>query len=195
MFFLRKKYRPKFICVTPPAVEPVTLTEVKEFLRIDNTDEDTLLSSLIVAARNYAEDYQNRPLITQTWQLWLDDFPPHDCMPIRLKAGLQSVTSIKYYPDGGVETAFDSSYYIVDTSDYVGKIVLNEDYQWPSDNLRAANGVCVEFICGYGLAVAVPEMTKTAIKIWIDYHHENREGNDLPKAVNILLGLNRVSTL
>ena len=190
-----KKLNPKFVLKTAPAVEPVTLIEVKAFLRIDGTDEDTLLSSLIIAARNYAEDYQGRPLITQTWQLWLDDFPPHDCMPIRLKAGLQSVASVKYYPDGGIETIFGSSNYIVDITDYVGKIVLNEDYQWPSEDLRSVNGVCIEFVCGYGLAVVVPEMTKTAMKIWIAHSYENREGSDLPKAVNILLGLNRVSTL
>jgi len=192
---MRKKLNPKFVLKTAPTVEPITLTEVKDFLRITGTVEDDVLNSLIAAARNYAEDYQNRPLITQTWELWLDDFPPHDCIPIRLKAGLQSVTSVKYYPDGGVETTFASSNYIVDFTDYVGKIVLNDDYQWPSDDLQAANGVCIEFVCGYGLAAAVPEMTKTAMKIWISYHYENREGIDLPKAVNILLGLNRVNTL
>jgi uncharacterized phiE125 gp8 family phage protein len=201
----RKKLNPKFVLKTAPTVEPITLTEVKDFLRIIGEDEDDVLNSLIVAARNYAEDYQNRPLITQTWELWLDDFPLHDCMPIRLKAGLQSVTSVKYYPDGGVETTFASSNYIVDSADYVGKIVLNEDYQWPSEDLRAANGVCVEFICGYPIkdlglitedpAGNVPEMTKTALKIWVAYNFENRDGSDLPKAVNILLGLNRVSTL
>lgn len=200
-----KKLNPKFVLKTAPTVEPVTLTEIKDFLRIDHDDEDTLLSSLIVAARNYAEDYQNRPLITQTWHLWLEDFPPHDCMPIRLKANLQSVTSVKYYPDGGSETVFASASYIADVADYVGKIVLNDDYQWPSEDLQAANGVCIEFVCGYpikdvGLASEdyagnVPEMTKTALKLWIAHHFENREGSELPKAVNILLGLNRVSTL
>jgi len=200
-----KKPNSKFVLKTAPTVEPITLTETKSFLRVTSSAEDADITALITAARNYAEDYQNRPLVTQTWELWLDDFPPHDCMPIRLKAGLQSVTSVKYYPDGGVETTFTSSNYIVDTADYVGKIVLNEDYQWPSEDLRAANGVYVEFICGYPIkdvglitedpAGNVPEMTKTAMKIWISYHYENREGIDLPKAVNILLGLNRVSTL
>jgi uncharacterized phiE125 gp8 family phage protein len=201
----RKKLNPKFVLKTAPTVEPITLAEMKSFLRGPSSVEDADVTALITAARNYAEDYQNRPLITQTWELWLDDFPLHDCMPIRLKAGLQSVTSVKYYPDGGVETTFASSNYIVDSADYVGKIVLNEDYQWPSEDLRAANGVCVEFICGYPIkdlglitedpAGNVPEMTKTALKIWVAYNFENRDGSDLPKAVNILLGLNRVSTL
>jgi uncharacterized phiE125 gp8 family phage protein len=200
-----KKLNPKFVLKTAPTVEPITLTEVKDFLRITGTAEDDVLNSLIVAARNYAEYYQNRPLITQTWELWLDDFPPHDCIPIRLKAGLQSVTSVKYYPDGGSETVFTATNYIVDTTDYVGKIVLNEDCYYPSANLRSVNGVYVEFVCGYPIkdiglvtedpAGNVPEMTKTALKIWVAYNFENRDGSDLPKAVNILLGLNRVSTL
>jgi uncharacterized phiE125 gp8 family phage protein len=201
----RKKLNPKFVLKTAPTVEPITLAETKSFLRGPSSAEDADVTSLIVAARNYAEYYQNRPLITQTWELWLDDFPPHDCIPIRLKAGLQSVTSVKYYPDGGSETAFAAANYIVDTTDYVGKIVLNEDCYYPSVDLRSVNGVCVEFICGYPIkdpglitedpAGNVPEMTKTALKIWVAYNFENRDGSDLPKAVNILLGLNRVSTL
>lgn len=37
--------------------------------------EDTLLTNLITAARRHVENVLRRALITQTWELWLDDFP------------------------------------------------------------------------------------------------------------------------
>ena len=41
--------------VTPPAVEPVSLAEMKEHLRVDAVDQDLTIKSLISAARQYAE--------------------------------------------------------------------------------------------------------------------------------------------
>jgi len=61
--------------VTPPAEEPVTLTEAKNHLRVDLSDDDSLISALIVAAREHAEAITRRAFITQTLKLSLDAFP------------------------------------------------------------------------------------------------------------------------
>lgn len=61
--------------ITPPAIEPVSLPDIKQHLRIDSDLEDAVLSGFITAAREYCESYQNRVFITQTWDLFLDDFP------------------------------------------------------------------------------------------------------------------------
>jgi len=58
---------------TPPAIEPVTLEELKDHLRIDSADEDAVLTGLLAAAREWCEGFQNRAYITQTLQLWLDE--------------------------------------------------------------------------------------------------------------------------
>ena len=39
------------LALGPPVMEPVTLTEARQFLRLDQTDEDSLLATLITAAR------------------------------------------------------------------------------------------------------------------------------------------------
>jgi hypothetical protein len=46
--------------------------------------EDTLLTSLITAARRRAENFQNRAYLDQTWELWLDQFPSEDHIDIPL---------------------------------------------------------------------------------------------------------------
>lgn len=40
---------------TPPSAEPLTLAEVKAHLRLDGSDEDALLASLISTAREHLE--------------------------------------------------------------------------------------------------------------------------------------------
>lgn len=61
--------------ITPPSVEPVTLAEAKLHARIEIDDDDTLVTSLIIAARRYCETVLRSALITQTWTLYLDGFP------------------------------------------------------------------------------------------------------------------------
>jgi len=46
--------------------EPVTLQEVKDWCRIDVTDDDTLITSLITAARIMCENYANLSFIKRT---------------------------------------------------------------------------------------------------------------------------------
>ena len=43
------------IALTPPAQEPVSLAEARAFLRLDQTEEDDLLATLITAARLMVE--------------------------------------------------------------------------------------------------------------------------------------------
>lgn len=179
---------------TPPASEPLSLDEVKKFLRLElsETEEDVLLTTLIAGAREYAESYQNRPLVTQTWQLYLDRFPYDP--EIELKPGLQSVVSVKYTTADGAEIVFSADNYEVDNKSIIGKLILKNGISWPTDKLKSVNGVCVEFVCGYGDAEDVPKLTKTAMKIWIAYQYADRQGEEQPKAVDILLNSERVIT-
>ena len=63
--------------VTAAAAEPVTLAEAKKQVGVAtaNTDHDTLLGTLITAARQYVESYTHRQLVTATWLLTLDRLP------------------------------------------------------------------------------------------------------------------------
>lgn len=58
-----------------PATEPITLTDVKAHLRLDISDDDTLINGLIQAARAYAEFYTDRQFVTATFQQTFDGFP------------------------------------------------------------------------------------------------------------------------
>ena len=60
--------------ITAPASTPVSLVEVKSYMRELTTDQDTLFTSLIAAATSYLDGpngYLGRAIITQTWELYL----------------------------------------------------------------------------------------------------------------------------
>ena len=49
--------------------EPVTLAEAKAWLRVDYTDDDTLITSMIKSARQSIEHFTNRALVIKTVSL------------------------------------------------------------------------------------------------------------------------------
>jgi uncharacterized phiE125 gp8 family phage protein len=63
------------LALEPPAEEPVSLIEARQFLRLDQTDEDDLLAMLVTAARLMVEAAAGRCLVDQRWRIVLDRWP------------------------------------------------------------------------------------------------------------------------
>jgi hypothetical protein len=59
----------------PATGMPVSLAEAKNFLRVDTTDDDALITILIQAATNAAETFTARSLCTKGYIQCLDSFP------------------------------------------------------------------------------------------------------------------------
>jgi len=68
--------------IADPEIEPLTLAEMKRHLRCydGSTSEDDDIAALIVAAREWVENYAGRALIDQTWRLMLGDFVANDTL-------------------------------------------------------------------------------------------------------------------
>jgi uncharacterized phiE125 gp8 family phage protein len=64
--------------ISDAAVEPITLLQAKNFLRVDAdaTDDDDLIGLLIRAAREYAENFCRASFgSNESWKMTLDHFP------------------------------------------------------------------------------------------------------------------------
>lgn len=176
---------------TAPASEPVTLAEAKAHLRVDSSDEDALIGNLVKAAREYCELFTRRSFITTTWKLTLDKFP--DTVELA-RSPAQSVTSIKYIDDDGVQQTFASASYLVDAESEPGRVTPVYGGSWPSARSQM-NAVEVTFKAGYGDAAAsVPQSAKQAILMLVGHWFENRETTitgtiiaQVPMAVKALL--------
>jgi len=187
--------------ITPPAIEPVNLVDAKAYLKIDNendTIEDAYVSSLIIAAREYCESFQNRAYITQTWEMGLPGFPFSRSNPLNgdkrgsiieiPKGKLQTINSITYKDASGVVTTLTPEVdYAVSNRGILGRVCPPFGKIFPLVILYPLDPVVVKFTCGYGEdATDVPTRTKQAMLLLISHWYENR------LVVNDLRGVNPV---
>lgn len=185
--------------IEAPAIEPLTLATAKNHLRVDLSDDDTLITTLITVARRVAERSTNRALITQTWELVRDYWPRVDYIELP-RSPLQSVTSVIYTDTADAQHTLDTSIYLVDTDHEPGRVALKFAQIWPTTVLQTRNGIRIRFVAGYGGdASDVPGDITQAMLLLIGHWYENRETinignivNEIPLAASALLGMNEV---
>ena len=169
--------------ITAPTVEPLTLAEVKAHLRVDHTDEDSLIAIYLAAARanvDGPEGFLGRALVTQVWELVLDAFPENE-IKIPLPP-LQSVDAIRYDDTAGNEQIVPTNNYFVDTVSEPGWVVGMKGSTWPTP-MDAVNTVRIRFTAGYAptndsppdLRANIPFDIKAAILLHVGSMYENRE--------------------
>ncbi len=178
-----------------PQMEPLSLPEAKQHLRIDDDqlDDDALIQGLIVTARRTAEDWTGRAFMTQTWTLYRDAWPagkdeglsegwstgafiesPGRALALP-KPPLQSVVHVKTYDDSDTATTWAASNYFVDTASEPGRLVARVGQTFPT-TARTANGIEIQFKAGYGDSWNdVPEAIRQGMLLLIAHLYENRE--------------------
>lgn len=158
---------------TAPGAEPVTLAEAKLHCKADGTDDDTLITALIVAARQQAEQRTGRALVTQQWEQTLDRFPL-DSIDLSYPK-LVSVESVTYLDANGARQTLANTEYQVVTDELVGRILPAYGKSWPSCRVQPGS-VAINYTCGYGAAAAVPQGIKTWMLLAVGTWYARREG-------------------
>jgi uncharacterized phiE125 gp8 family phage protein len=181
----------KLVLKTGPATTAISLAEAKAFLRVDSDydDDDSYITSLIGVATNVVEQFTRRRLITQTYNIYYDEFPPYMDLQV---GNVASVTHVKYYDTDNTLQTLDTSQYDVDIRVKPGRIYQAEDGNFP-DTYERANSVEVEFVVG-SAASDVEDAIKQGMFIVIGRYYENRQdvvtgtiASELPLMVEHLL--------
>jgi uncharacterized phiE125 gp8 family phage protein len=170
--------------LTAASVLPVTLAEAKAHLRVDITDDDALITSLIGAATLEAEHLMQRAIMPQTWILTLDSFRPHPARYWLTGRASQSIGldrppvtaigSIQYVDINGAAQTLDPTAYRLLKHEYSGAVVPVFGLNWPNTR-QQADAVQITFSTGYADAASVPELIKAWIKLRVGTLYENRE--------------------
>lgn len=147
----------------------ISTADLKLFLRVDHSEEDSLISALRLAAINFVEKYCNVRLGSVSAVMYLDKFPSWWEVP----AGpVTAVNSITYQVGPSSTATLDTSNYYYDLKRKPARIaVINP----PSVYDYSMAGVEVNLTIGYAEA-AVPEALVQAVRLLVGHYYEQRQG-------------------
>lgn len=172
--------------------EPITLTEAKAQLRESSSDNDAMITALIIEAREEIEADTWRALVPTTKVVQLRGFPvaevgafglvnPSPLQIVLPRPPLVSITSIMYLDANGASQSYDVGTLRVDIRHQPGTIEPPHNTPWP-ETRDDPGAVVITYVCGYANAAAVPQMLKQAMLLLISELYEHAEPNELSKA-------------
>jgi uncharacterized phiE125 gp8 family phage protein len=157
------------ILLTPPAAEPWTVAEAKSFLRVEHSDDDTIIAALIAAARGHVEALTRRALLTQSWRFVLDAWPADGRIVLRM-GPLRSVIAARVYDTANNASGIDVETFVVDVA---ADVVASPCWALPVPG-RATAGIELDLQLGYGNAADVPHALRHAVRMLVAHWYENR---------------------
>ena len=177
---------------TAPAKEVFTLNEVKNYLKVDTSADDTLITTLLQSAREVAERYLNQALITQTITEKFDRLS-NPTLYLSVSPVI-AVTNFQYADSQNTTQTFAATEYVVDTFSKPARLSLAYGKTWPTlyGNI---NDVTITYTAGYDTeSSGVPFQIRQAILLMIADTYENRQDyvRKLPTASQYLLDQYRV---
>jgi len=178
---------------TAVATEPLTSTEAKLHCKVDTTDDDTIFTALITAAREFAEHYTGVAFAPQTLEMALNGFPRDkdgvdtgfdlDMPPVA------SITHIKYTDGDGTEQTLSAANYSLSAYGTANRVVMGYATAWPATQ-DIENSVRVRYVTGY---TTLPKAARAALLLLIGHLYENRQSvsalslSEIPLGSRVLL--------
>ena len=159
--------------VDTAATNPVfTTDQAKEVLKVDVSDDDTIIDNLVSAATESCQIYTNQYFINTVVTQYSDNW---DSFYTLYKSPVSAITHIKYYDSDDSQQTLASSNYILDGTSKPARIGIAVDGSLPNLSDRI-NAVEVKYTVGYGTAATdVPEGIRTAIILTVGNWYENRQ--------------------
>lgn len=178
------------LALAPPAMEPVTLSEARQFLRLDQTEEDDLLATLITAARLMIEAAAGRCLVEQRWRIVLDRWPTGGEIRLPLSP-LARIEAARVYDVLGVAQPVAEAALTPDRS--ADPPLIRVTGEVPEMG-RSHGAVEIDVVAGYGATAAqVPAPLRQAVlrlaARWFEERGDvaSRDAQALPRAIAALV--------
>lgn len=157
------------------AAEPITTAEVKAWAKIENSDEDSLVSSLITSCRREVESYTKQVLNNQTWQTVY----PNDKAKTLFYSPRMTATAVSVDVDG--TTLTEDTDYLFNSN--TGRLKLKNEYGTDSE---------ITITWTVQTTLSAQSALKQALLDLVTYRFYNRGTSDMPNLVKEAINKYRV---
>lgn len=176
--------------IVSPTVEPISMATARLHLRLDTSGsppshpDDSLVSSLITAVRQNAEDYTGLKIASGTYEVRADSFKDFN---IELQTWpVTAISSVSYVDMNDDVQTLASSEYTLDT--YARPARLKATTTFP-----AAKEVTIRFIAGFTDGQSpnpypMPISLESAMLLMLGHLYDNREAVSLDQSYERPLG-------
>lgn len=178
---------------TTTYTDVVSLASAKLHLRVDHTDDDELIQTLIRAAGEVVEEYTGTYLASCNWTYYADRF--YGIMRVHIGPEA-TVTSVKYTDSTGTLQTVSGADYHTDLASYPIRIQLEEE---PTDVDDRVNVVEINGSAGYTTA---PNALVQAMLLIVGHLYEHRKdvtmgvnAQQLPSGARYLMDKHRKATI
>ncbi|MFD2677615.1 head-tail connector protein [Camelimonas lactis] len=165
--------------VNGPAVEPVTLDDMKLYLRLDGDAEDALVTAMIRAGRMTVEAATHLALLEQVWRIRLDAWPAAGIVAPPI-GPLRRIEAVRLVSRAGEAAALDVAGFRADAG--AGMIAM------PATPPQLSGGhVEIDVSVGHGVAASdVPEPLRLAVRTMVACWFDNRGEAPAPRGASLL---------
>lgn len=147
----------------------LTTDDAKKWLRVEGTDEDTVIAAIMAGAISYAEDFLNRTIGVNTYELTMDEF--EDVVQLH-KPPVAVVTEIAYVDVDGADQTFDIAKTKLDMSS--GRLGLKQEESWP-EVADEPFAIKISYSSNGILAGKEADAVLDAIKMTLAYRYDYRD--------------------
>ena len=158
-----------------PSAEPVTIEELRDWLRLDDTAQDATLARLITAGRMALEQAIQRRIMIERWRLTLDAWPLARIVPLPVSP-VQAIAAVRVYDGNGQPQLLASEAYRLSHCGLMPRLKLEGEV--PKPGIRES-GIEIDMVAGYGATPGdVPGPLRMALRLLVTRWHENRGDAD-----------------
>lgn len=174
--------------ITPPEREPLTLAQVKDWLNVQFDDDNATLTRLLKSGRQECEKFTGLALLSQEWDVYLDEFPADGGAIKIIPSPVLEVVGV-FYSASATELA--AATYVLDSATRPTRIALADGASWPTVT-KAPNTVRVRVRSGLvdtevsPESGEIPEDINDGILLMIGANYMQRENLVVGQAVNML---------
>lgn len=169
-----------------PTVEPLSVAEARDHMRITHHDDDDDIRTFVVpAARDWCEAFTCRAFLQQTWVLTLQGFGGGRIyLP---KPPLSSVSSVTYLDANGDSQTWASANYtvVIPSGPYAQHGWIEPAYGVTYPTTRGVpEDVTITFVCGYGTTGStVPDGIRMGVRVLCEDYYSQRSSQTIGTSV------------